>query len=206
MASTKVNQMKKVVKIKSVAKKNNGTTKENTSVDQSVKSMSVDSVNNIDSVEVDTVSINESSICSSSGLQLKPSTRLSINSNEDENDEFCKMFMSNTAKFKNNTNYSSTPLRISRNIDRNVHATIHSHSPYSLKDAAHSQLSHSAIDYCSKIPDQNMKSIQTPTNRNVVGALRQSETSSSIRSSSSVQTKSNSMVILETFPEYRELR
>ena len=75
-----------------------------------------------------------------------------------------------------------------------------------MKDAAHSQLSHSAIDRCSKIPDQNMQSIQTPTNRNVVDPLRPTETSSSIRSSFSVETKSNNIAILGTFPEYRELK
>ncbi|CAF4902395.1 unnamed protein product, partial [Rotaria sp. Silwood2] len=77
---------------------------------------------------------------------------------------------------------------------------------YNLKDAGHSQLSHSATDHCLKIPDQHVKNIQTPTNRNVVGPLRQIETSSSIRSSSSVQTKSNNIVILGTFVEYRELK
>ncbi|CAF1346558.1 unnamed protein product [Rotaria sordida] len=168
--------------------------------------MSVDSVNNTDSIEVDTVSMNESSICSSSGLQLKPSTRLSINSNEDEDDEFRKMFMSNTAKSKNNINYSSTPLCVSRKSERNIHTAIHSHSPYGLKDTAFSQLSHSTIDHCSKMPDLNVKSIQTPTNCSAVGSLRQSQTSTSIRSLPSVQTKSNNMVILETFPEYRELK
>jgi hypothetical protein len=88
-------------------------------VEQNTKSMSIDSVNNGDSVEVDTASMDESSISSNAHTQLKPSTRHSINGNDDDDDdEFRRMFMSNTPKFKNNPNYISTPLCASRKSDK----------------------------------------------------------------------------------------
>ncbi|CAF3204681.1 unnamed protein product [Rotaria sp. Silwood2] len=208
MSSLKKNQMKKTIKTKLIVKKNkkanNETITEN--MDQSVKSMSVDSLINIDSIEVESASMSESSICRSPQLQLKPSTRLSINTNDDEDDEFHKMFMSNTAKVKNNTSYSSTPLCISRKSDKNVRTTSDSSSSYNVKDTALSRLSYSNTDHCSKISDLPVKSVQTPTNCSVLSVLPQIQTSSSIRSLSSVQTKSNNLVILETFPEYRDLK
>ncbi|CAF4589997.1 unnamed protein product [Rotaria sp. Silwood2] len=208
MSSLKKKQMKKTIKTKPIVKKNkkanNETITEN--MDQSVKSMSVDSLINIDSIEVESASMSESSICRSPQLQLKPSTRLSINTNDDEDDEFHKMFMSNTAKVKNNTSYSSTPLCISRKSDKNVRTTSDSSSSYNVKDTALSRLSYSNTDHCSKIADLPVKSVQTPTNCSVLSVLPQIQTSSSIRSLSSVQTKSNNLVILETFPEYRDLK
>ncbi|CAF2797171.1 unnamed protein product [Rotaria sp. Silwood2] len=208
MSSLKKKQMKKTIKTKPIVKKNkkanNETITEN--MDQSVKSMSVDSLINIDSIEVESASMSESSICRSPQLQLKPSTRLSINTNDDEDDEFHKMFMSNTAKVKNNTSYSSTPLCISRKSDKNVRTTSDSSSSYNVKDTALSRLSYSNTDHCSKISDLPVKSVQTPTNCSVLSVLPQIQTSSSIRSLSSVQTKSNNLVILETFPEYRDLK
>ncbi|CAF4911039.1 unnamed protein product [Rotaria sp. Silwood1] len=210
MSSLKKNQMKKTIKTKPIVKKNkkanNETITENSSVNESVKSMSVDSLINIDSIEVESASMSESSICPSPQPQLKPSTRLSINTNDDEDDEFCKMFMSNTPKVKNNTNYSSTPLCISRKSDKNVRTTSDSSSSYNVKDTALSRLSHSNTDNCSKISDLPVKSVQTPINCSVASVLPQIQTSSSIRSLSSVQTKSNNLVILETFPEYRDLK
>jgi hypothetical protein len=88
-------------------------------VEQNTKSMSIDSVNNSDSIEALSTSMDESSISSTADNRLKPSTRHSVNiDDDDDNDEFCRMFMSNTAKFKNNPNYNSTPLCASRKNDR----------------------------------------------------------------------------------------
>jgi hypothetical protein len=75
-----------------------------------------------------------------------------------------------------------------------------------VKDTALSRSSNSTTDHHSRVPGLNMKNIQTPTNSSVIGALPRSQASSSIRSSSSIHTKSNNIVILETFAEYRDLK
>lgn len=83
--------------------------------------MSVDSVNDSDSIEVDTAAMNESPISSSIHIGLKPSTRHTVTNDvddDDDDDEFRKMFMSNTTNFQKNHNYSSTPFCTSRKSDK----------------------------------------------------------------------------------------
>lgn len=78
------------------------------SLEENSKSMSIDSVDNSDSIEAASMSLDKSS-SSSSDAELIPSTRHLIDTSDDENDEFRSMFMSSTTKTKNNLNYNSTP-------------------------------------------------------------------------------------------------
>jgi hypothetical protein len=87
--------------------------------------MIIDSGHNKDSNEATPTSMDESSISLNDDTQLKPSTRHSINIDDDDNDEFCRMFMSNKPKFNNSHNYNSTPLGASRKNDKYAFILIH---------------------------------------------------------------------------------
>jgi hypothetical protein len=195
------------------------------SAEQSIKSMSVDSVNHSDSNEIALTSIDESSISPSNHTRIKASTRRSVNSDDDDDsDEFRRMFMSTTPKFKSNSNYSSTPLRASGKCDRyafvliyrfgsiyfeyfrNVHTTNDFLPSYGMKDTALGRLSNSTTNHHSTVSDSPIKNIKTPTYSHVMNGLRKTQTCSSIRSLCSVPTASNNKAILETFAEYRNLK
>ncbi|CAF1259933.1 unnamed protein product [Adineta ricciae] len=167
-------------------------------------SMSVGSANAAKPNEASSSSMDHSSASANNGTQLRSSTchPVSIN-DDDEEDEFRRMFMSTTPKVTSH-NYNSTPLNVSRKTDKGNRSIGNSSTIYCAPDTPHNQLSNTTNNPLNS-SSTNSKIMNTTNNSCAYDAAPQSQGSPLNRSITAMFFGPKEIPLLETFPEYRKL-